>query len=370
MRIALIQPKFDTRGGAERYALNLGLGLARRGHELHLFGRKAEGLPDSVRFHRLWALPAGRALKTWSFDKAAQWRLSRNDFPIIQGSGKTTCQNVHRLGGGLHQTYLQQLERSATSWYDRVALAIEDRLMRSSGLKAVICPSRWVRQELETLYPQVAGIVHVIANGVDPNAFAYCPDPGKHRDLRAALPAAAGRRVLLFVAANFWLKGLDRAIGLLPYLPDSVLLVIGADKRPPFIDQARGLGVAERLIFLGTQADMTAYYQAADLLLHPTRYDPFANVCLEALACGTPVVTTARNGAADLLHSGRGGAVMDPSAGAEPAARLVQTVLDQGPAARQQARQLACEHSQEAHLARIEALYGHVAGRPTPRKDD
>jgi UDP-glucose:(heptosyl)LPS alpha-1,3-glucosyltransferase len=366
MRIALIQPKFDSHGGAERYALNLGISLSRHGHEVHLFGRRAKGLQGKVRFHRLWSIPIGRALKTWSFDRIARLYVAGNDFPIIQGSGKTTCQNIHRLGGGLHRAYLQQIGKQADSWYDRLVLAMEDRLMQSSSLKAIICPSCWVREELESYYPKLAAIAHVIANGVDLNSFSYCPDPCSRKDLRAAFAATGSRRVLLFVAANFWLKGLDRAIALLPYLPESVLIVIGGDKHPPFIYQARTLGVADRLVFLGPQADMPAYYQAADLLIHPTRYDPFANVCLEALSCGTPVITTARDGVADLLRAGQGGAVMDPKAGPEHSARLVESQLNQGLAARQQARQLACEYSQGHHLARIETLYYRIADRADP----
>jgi UDP-glucose:(heptosyl)LPS alpha-1,3-glucosyltransferase len=44
----------------------------------------------------------------------------------------------------------------------------------------------------------------------------------------------------------------------------------------------------------------------------PTQYDPFANVCLEALACGLPVVTTSSNGAAEILEEGRDGFVVSP----------------------------------------------------------
>jgi UDP-glucose:(heptosyl)LPS alpha-1,3-glucosyltransferase len=360
MKIAVVQPKFNTGGGAERYALNLSQGLSRRGHDLHLFGRKARHLPDGVCFHRIWALAAGRALKTWSFARSAQWRVARGNFAIVHGSGKTYCQNVHRLGGGLHRTYLQKMGKPANAWYDRVALALEERLMRAITLKAIICPSRWVQEDLLRVYPGVAGIVHVITNGVDLDAFAYCPDPQRRRDLRWALPDAARTPVLLFVAANFWLKGLDRAIALMPHLPDTVLMVIGGDHPQPFMDQARGLGVAERVRFMGAQTNMAACYQAADLLLHPTRFDPVANVCLEALACGTPVVTTARAGTADLLHDGRGGAVMDPAAGAEPAARLIRELLSWGVKGRRQARQLVADHSHEAHLDHIEALYRRI----------
>jgi glycosyltransferase involved in cell wall biosynthesis len=53
--------------------------------------------------------------------------------------------------------------------------------------------------------------------------------------------------------------------------------------------------------FLGTQRNPERFLQSADVLVLPTRYDPFANTCLEAMACGIPALTTSANGAAEVL---------------------------------------------------------------------
>ena len=66
------------------------------------------------------------------------------------------------------------------------------------------------------------------------------------------------------------------------------------EQRP--VTALRGVGeaLAARLAVLGVE-------QVQDLLfILPTRYDPFANACLEALACGVPVITSRRNGAAEV----------------------------------------------------------------------
>ena len=57
--------------------------------------------------------------------------------------------------------------------------------------------------------------------------------------------------------------------------------------------------------FLGYCGDMRDAYFAADLLVHPTFYDPCSLVVLEAQACGLPVITSSCNGAAELAASGR-----------------------------------------------------------------
>ena len=70
---------------------------------------------------------------------------------------------------------------------------------------------------------------------------------------------------------------------------------------------ANKLGVGERVIFAGRKQGMARYYGAADLFVMPTIYEPFPNVNLEAMACGTPAITTATAGGVDLIDEGNNG---------------------------------------------------------------
>jgi len=67
--------------------------------------------------------------------------------------------------------------------------------------------------------------------------------------------------------------------------------------------------------FVGEVSNVETYYRMADIFVLPTRYDPFANVCLEALACGTPVITTENNGASELITESVDGYVIRGSSG-------------------------------------------------------
>jgi UDP-glucose:(heptosyl)LPS alpha-1,3-glucosyltransferase len=90
------------------------------------------------------------------------------------------------------------------------------------------------------------------------------------------------------------------------------LLVVGHDKHAArYQAQARALGVAERVIFTGAQKDVKSFYAAADALILPTLYDPFPNVCVEALACGLPLFTSTGCGAAEWIRPGENGWVRD-----------------------------------------------------------
>ena len=67
----------------------------------------------------------------------------------------------------------------------------------------------------------------------------------------------------------------------------------------------------EPVQFLGEVADMLRVYCAADIFILPTIYDPFSNACLEALACGLPVITTCSNGFSEIIENGVHGSIVD-----------------------------------------------------------
>src|SRR5207253_416613 len=79
------------------------------------------------------------------------------------------------------------------------------------------------------------------------------------------------------------------------------LAVVGKQPEGGLRRLAGRLGVADRVRFAGFVPDVRDALFAADLLVHPTFYDPCSLVVLEALACGLPAVTSAHNGAAELL---------------------------------------------------------------------
>jgi len=117
---------------------------------------------------------------------------------------------------------------------------------------------------------------------------------------------------LLFVGTGFERKGLVyciRALGKLP--PKYRLTVIGKGDVRRFGRLAADLGIGNRIAFAGHDHDMPHEYANADLLVHPAIYEPFANVCLEALASGVPVVTSRINGASEIIRHGESGAIVE-----------------------------------------------------------
>lgn len=132
--------------------------------------------------------------------------------------------------------------------------------------------------------------MHVLRNGVDLELFRPPPD-------RARLRAELGfnRRTLLSVGYLNERKGHDRVIRALQALPDTELVILGEGQdRDALTALASTLGLRDRVRLPGgvSQPELCRYYGAADALVLASSREGWANVLLESMACGTPVVAT------------------------------------------------------------------------------
>jgi UDP-glucose:(heptosyl)LPS alpha-1,3-glucosyltransferase len=110
----------------------------------------------------------------------------------------------------------------------------------------------------------------------------------------------------VFAGHEFRRKGLAHAIDALERLgPNVWMLAVGSDNPAPYRKLATTS--ANRLVFAGSRSDMPALYSAADAFVLPTAYETFSLVCMEALACSTPVFATPVGGIEDYLVDGVNG---------------------------------------------------------------
>ena len=163
-----------------------------------------------------------------------------------------------------------------------------------------------LRDELVALGAD-AGKITPLRNGVDLQRF----QPGPREQIRREL--GLDGFVLLTVGHLVELKGHDLAIGALPLLPDATLMIAGSGvERARLEALAQQLGVADRVRFLGAvpQAELARHYSAADCMVLASSREGWANVLLEAMACGTPVVATRVWGTPEVVASGDAGLLM------------------------------------------------------------
>lgn len=135
--------------------------------------------------------------------------------------------------------------------------------------------------------------------------------------LRATLGLAESDWVWLSIGVQPHTKGTDRVIEALARFPDAKLLIAGlTETNHASINLARQthrLGVAHRVKWLGHREDVSDLMAAADLLVHPARYDTTGTVILEAVVNGLPVITTAACGyARHVDFAGAGIVIREP----------------------------------------------------------
>jgi UDP-glucose:(heptosyl)LPS alpha-1,3-glucosyltransferase len=297
-------------GGVEAAAFELAAELGRRGVELSVLCRDAVGsAPAGVQVERLGGPSFWQPLRVWEFSRRSARAAARGHFDVVQGYSRTRHQTVYRAGGGSHAAYMERVyARPALhrlSPRHAVLLALEGAVFADAS-QTVLCNSRFAADEIARRHGVPAERLAVIYNGVDLERFHPRLREAARPRLRAELESDGP--IALFAGSGFQRKGLDRAIaGLARAGVKAQLVVAGSGDARPFRAQAESLGVAERVRFLGLRADLPALCAAADLFVLPTRYDPFANACLEAMAGGLPVATTLDNGAAELVEPGANG---------------------------------------------------------------
>lgn len=365
MRLLIITRPFVFHGGVEQATAGMVRALVENGYEVHLASPGPPPPLPGVTFHSLPLPPLPATARVLALALVARRLVERGRWDVVQSHERTLRQDVYRAGEGCHRAYL--LLRSAGSpraLYHRVVLALERRVFERSPW--IVAIARVGKREIETLYAVSPERVRIVYNGVDLDRFH--PEHRARLGPAARVEAGVARDAwaVLFVGSGFERKGLDTALEAFAALDDraSRLLVVGKGDAAPYRRLAERLGIAGRVVWLGPRRDVERWYAAADVSLLPTRYEPFGNAHLEALASGLPVVASRRAGGSELIQDGVNGAVVDPLD-----VRAVTCALEElraaGPArvaeVRAAARRAAEPFTWAVHVAALGRIYAQVS---------
>src|SRR3954469_3712150 len=179
LKIALIRQKYDAAGGAERFVAQAMRELAKQGSTVTLITRQWERTSGQAVVE---LAPAywGSTWRDWSFARAVCRHLQTTKYDLVQSHERLGCCDVFRAGDGVHREWLAQRARGFNA-VRRAAMYLnphhgyllhaERRMLASPRLRAVICNSRMVRDEILRHYEIDAAKLNVIYNGVDLEAF-------------------------------------------------------------------------------------------------------------------------------------------------------------------------------------------------------
>lgn len=195
--------------------------------------------------------------------------------------------------------------------------------------------------------------------GLDRDRFR----PFDHTRLRAQISGEIGfalpdnAPLLVSVGALITRKGHDIAIGALPMIEGARLVVVGKGEDEAHLrDLARDLGLADRVHFAGSLDHdlLPLILSAADVMVLPTSNEGLANAWVEALACGTPVVTCDVGGARELIACDTAGRLVERNP--EAVAEGVNSILN-NPPMRQAVAALVERFSWDNNAAELAAHY-------------
>lgn len=316
LHIAILLPDLGG-GGAERVHLDLAREFDRQGHavEFVLMREQGEFLCEAQAAFSVVDLGAARArqvplaLARYLHRKrpdallAAMWPLTVLA-PIGRALSGHRCKLLvsehcmlstqYSTWGGVHNLFM----RSSMALGYRMADA---RVGVSAGVAHDIAQLAWIPDD------QFDVIHNPVARRHEPDSQALVVAQA----LWSVPPSARVLTVGSFKAQkNHPL--LLRSFARLAQLPSARLMFLGAGAGEDALRAlADELGIADRVIFAGFHPDPTPFYRTADLFVLSSDYEGFGNVIVEALACGTPVVSTdCPSGPSEILEGGRYGTLV------------------------------------------------------------
>jgi UDP-glucose:(heptosyl)LPS alpha-1,3-glucosyltransferase len=316
LSIVFVRRGYSRTGGAEAYLKRLARGVLEAGHDVQLVA--TNDWPDAE-----WPFGSITHLRAKSpigfASELERMRKELHSNVLFSLERVWTC-DVYRAGDGVHRAWLdrrrrfevplKQFVRSLSSKHHDL-LRLEQSLFSDGHARRVVVASQMVRDEIVNLYRYPADRIDIVRNGVPLQQFRF--DRELREKSRDDLNLKPDQIALLFAGSGWDRKGLLFAIEAEALCADRKmrLLVAGRGNAGLYKTKRLRFWREEPVQFLGEVGDMLPVYAAADIFILPTIYDPFSNACLEALACGLPVITTRFNGFSEIMENGVHGSIVD-----------------------------------------------------------
>ncbi|SFQ62869.1 Glycosyltransferase involved in cell wall bisynthesis [Roseivivax halotolerans] len=311
-RISILLP--DLRGGgAERISIVLAHEFARAGHQVEFVLRQARGelLDEARQSFSVVDLDTARVRSV--LRKLVTYLRQRQPDVLLAAMWPLTCiAPVASRLAGLRCKVLVSEHGILSAQYKDWGAAHRIALRATTGLGYRLAHRRigvsdGVARDMAGLSSMAPDRFDTIYNPVPPRAE---PSEAAIAAAEALWNAPPGQR-LVTVGTMKAVKNhplLLRAFAQLPR-PGARLMFVGdGSERDALVSLAQELGVADRVIFAGFHPDPSPFYRTADLFALSSNYEGFGNVIVEALSCGTPVVSTdCPSGPNEILEGGRYG---------------------------------------------------------------
>ncbi len=304
--IVLVRPKIGFGlGGAETHAANIALKLLERGFKVCLLAQEIKFPLEIQKELKVLLVPKGgrgSLGKYLYFLKQARNALASlgKDY-LIFSPFRFPSADILILCDPLVKFWIKkrpipQPFKFLSNFGLRVRLLLYFEKKSLFSAKRIIATSSLTLNLIRQLYPQVLGKTVLCYRGIDLSRFNL-KLKGKKDELRRRFNLPEDDFLILFVGREPRRKGLPLLLKIGPSLPANCKVLIAgiSGKSTP------------KVIYLGKVDKMEELYACADLVVLPTLYDPSSLTTLEALASGTPIITSIYDGAKDFITEGKNG---------------------------------------------------------------
>ncbi len=332
---------YPTYGGSGAVATELGIHLARRGHEVHFVSYaqpfRLPGFLKNAYFHEVEVSeyplfeypPYSLALTVAMREVATQRKLDifHVHYAVPHATSAWLAKQMLdepdelKIVTTLHGTDITLVGQDP-SYQSIVKFSIE----RSDALTAV---SEYLKQETIARFGCTGCEVRVIPNFVDPAIFNRDAYSGNLDSL--TLP---DEKILMHVSNFRPVKRIRDVVQIaarvMKSVPARLVLVGDGPDRPLAEEEARLLGVQERVVFLGKQESVAELLSSAHIFLLPSETESFGLSALEALATRVPVVASQCGGLAEVVEDGVSGRLLPVGAVEEMAEAAIEILTKPG----------------------------------------
>jgi D-inositol-3-phosphate glycosyltransferase len=343
----------DT-GGMSVYILETAKELAGKGHHIDIFTQHNAGnqepvihLYDNVRLirlsggtHRNIAKSVLYKILPKLFNELESFRIKQNiSYDVIHSHYWISGVLGHKLQSSWNAyhmiTYhtIGAVKNLTCSTENASELRIANEKKLAKQCDRIIVPTQKDKEYLIQYYDAPCENIRIVPCGVDLERFI----PQDKTSARRQLALPIDDPIILYVGRFAPIKGLDRlfeSFSRIKHASRAVLVMVGGDgERSPMSrhlqKKAKALHIRNRLIFAGRvhQKTLPFYYSAADVLAMPSYYESFGLSALEALACGTPVVTASVGAMEEIVKDNLAGYVATDS-DPQHFSSLIEAVLE------------------------------------------
>lgn len=383
MRIAMVIERMDPSGGGrETSTAQMAQALAARGHEVTIICQCGSWQTQGVTVEPLGRRGLTRRRRLAGFVADVQAVIAEHRFDIVHTTLPIPGANIYQPRGGSIPAQVAASRRRRThigamlaAWVEpmnrcRALMGELEREVVADSRTTILAVSQMVADEYEQYYGRRDG-VSVVYNAVETPAVD--PEDRAHwrQEVRYRLGIGRNEPVFITLATNFELKGIAPLVETFGKWVHSGanregvrLLVIGREHAEGYERIAKLRQVGRQVVFLPATPEVYRFYSAADACILLSWYDPCSRVVLEATRWGLPSLTTAFNGAGEILAEGAGIVVPSPTA-RKP---IMDALDDLADSDRRLARQDACRAAAKMltmsrHVDELEAAYREALER-------